>query len=69
MHFIVPLGYIQSLCPENGGSRNGSLRRLGSLKRGLLKCALEYSRRCGSVSSPRHVGSSNYSKILQKELG
>ena len=56
LQFPNPVGYHQLLSLWRRGNRNGSLRRLGSLKRVLLRCALEYCRRFGPVTSPRLIG-------------
>lgn len=38
------------------GQRNGTIRRLHYLKRGLFSAALEYSRMAGRIVNPRLVG-------------
>jgi len=39
----------------NKGKRNGALRRLGYLRRGLFSAALEYCRMKGKIAHPRLV--------------
>lgn len=56
MDLFDSIGYTQLLSLWKKGNRNGSLRRLGCLKRGLLRCTLEYCRRFGPVTSPRLLG-------------
>ncbi|MBC7121090.1 MAG: hypothetical protein H5T33_05915 [Candidatus Methanosuratus sp.] len=50
------IGYPDLLMLWKKGARNGSIRRLSSLKKGLFRCALEYCRRLGPISNPRLVG-------------
>ncbi len=56
MYFTKTIGYSDLLSLWKRGSRNGALRKLGSLKKGLFKCALEYCRRLGPITNPKLIG-------------
>lgn len=53
---IGRIGYSELLSLWKKGVRNGAVHRLGSLKKGLFRCALEYCRRLGPISNPRLIG-------------
>ena len=56
MRLTKTIGYSDLLSLWTRGTRNGAIRRLGSLKKGLFRCALEYCRRLGPISNPKLIG-------------
>ena len=50
------ISYTEMLSLWKKGSRNGAIRRLPSLQRGLFSAALEYSRSIGTIVNQRLVG-------------
>ena len=54
--FLKTISHTEMLSLWRRGLRNGAIRRLHFLRRGLFSAALEYSKMAGRIVNPRLVG-------------